>query len=98
LSGLLGSSYPDDMAGQKAIYQPLVQALVTQLVGPDTPFDLYPRRGQIKKGTLPPLEIDLKMPQLALKFRTEGARLSRAKQTGYAGLFFNPTLTLATRY
>jgi hypothetical protein len=97
LSGLIGTSYPEDIAGQKAIYQPLVQALVAQLVGPETQFDLYPRRGQIKKGTLPPLEVDLKVPQLALKFRTEGARLSRAKQTGYAGLFFNPTLTLATR-
>ncbi len=34
---------------------------------------------------------------LASKFRAEGARLSRAKQAGFASLYFNPSVTLATR-
>jgi hypothetical protein len=98
LSGLTGTKYPDDVPGQKEIYQPLVLALVTQLLGQDKEFELFTRRGQVKRGTLPPVEIDLKDTQLAIKFRTEGARLSRAKQPGFASLFFNPTVTLATRY
>jgi hypothetical protein len=41
--------------------------------------------------------VDLKTLALAARFRSEGARLSRAKQDGYVGLYFNPTVTLATR-
>ena len=32
-----------------------------------------------------------------MRFRTEGARLSRAKHAGFANLYFNPSITLATR-
>ncbi len=35
--------------------------------------------------------------QLAIRFRTEGARLSRAKHPGMASLYFNASLSLATR-
>jgi hypothetical protein len=43
------------------------------------------------------LQVDLKTQALAARFRSEGARLSRAKSDGYAGLYFNPSVTLATR-
>ncbi len=42
-------------------------------------------------------QIDLKVQSLAIKFRAEGARLSRAKHAGFANLYFNPSITLATR-
>lgn len=41
--------------------------------------------------------MDLKTAALASRFRAEGARLSRAKQAGFANLYFNPSITLATR-
>jgi hypothetical protein len=34
---------------------------------------------------------------LAFRFRAEGARLSRAKEPGFTNLYFNPSITLATR-
>ncbi len=43
------------------------------------------------------IQVDLKTQALAARFRTEGARLSRAKQDPYSGLYFNPSVTLATR-
>ncbi len=39
----------------------------------------------------------MKTPALAARFRAEGARLSRAKQANFASLYFNPSVTLATR-
>ncbi len=80
VSGFPGTSYPDDVTGQHAIYKPLLDAVVIQLLGQGIEYDLNTRRGAIRRGTLPPVEVDLRVPQLALKFRTEGARLSRAKQ------------------
>ncbi len=58
VSGLPGSgTYPDDLAGQRALFQPLIEVLVTQILGAGTPFDLHPRRGTIRNGTLPPCEV-----------------------------------------
>ncbi len=37
------------------------------------------------------------MKSLAFRFRAEGARLSRAKTPKFADLYFNPSITLATR-
>ncbi len=39
----------------------------------------------------------MKTQALAARFRSEGARLSRAKQDPFTGLYFNPSVTLATR-
>jgi hypothetical protein len=97
VSGFLGSTYPDDLPSQRALFVPLIEPLITQLVGPGTPYELFPRRGGLKNGTLPPVEVDLKTQVNALKFKTEGSRLSRAKQPGFATLYFNPSISLATR-
>jgi len=97
LSGFSGNSYPDDIAGQRAIFTPLIAPIVTLIMGPDVPFDLIPRRGVIRNSTLPPCEVDLRSPGFASKFRTEGARLSRAKQHDLGKIYFNPCITLSTR-
>ncbi len=57
ISGFPGTSYPDDLAAQRALFQPLVEVLVTNLLGPGTPFELHPRRGMIRNGSLPPCEV-----------------------------------------
>jgi hypothetical protein len=98
VSGFTGTSYPDDVPGQNAIYKALLDPVVTLLLGAGVEYDLFTRRGAIRRGTLPPVEVDLRLPNLALKFRMEGARLSRAKQQGLGHLFFNPTVCLATRW
>lgn len=97
LSGFKGTVYPEDIVGQRAIFKPLIEPLVVLILGPDVPFDLIPRRGIVRGGVLPPCEVDLRSPGQASKFRTEGARLSRAKQNGLANVYFNPCITLSTR-
>jgi hypothetical protein len=57
VSGFLGSSYPDDIPSQKTIYLPLMEPIVGQILGLGTNFELYPRRGVVKNGTLPPCEV-----------------------------------------
>lgn len=57
MSGFLGSAYPDDIPGQKALYLPLIEPIVTQLLGIGTTFEVHPRRGAVKNGTLPPVEV-----------------------------------------
>jgi hypothetical protein len=98
LSGLRGTSYPEDLAGQKAVYKPLVEAIIEQVLKEKLEFDLYPRRGTLRGTSLPPCEVDLKDNAWAMKLRTEGARLSRAKTEGLATVYFNPCVTLATRW
>jgi hypothetical protein len=97
LSGFRGSTYPEDIAGQRALFEPLIKPVVVLILGADVPFDLIPRRGAVRSGVLPPCEVDLRSPGLAQKFRTEGARLSRAKQHGLEKIYFNPCITLGTR-
>ena len=92
LSGLVGTSYPEDIAGQRAIFTPLIAPIVVLILGPDVPFDLLPRRGVVRNSVLPPCEVDLRSPGLAQKFRTEGARLSRAKQHDLGKIYFNPCI------
>jgi hypothetical protein len=42
-------------------------------------------------------QVDLKTQALSARFRSEGARLSRTKQDGFSGIYFNPSVTLSTR-
>lgn len=98
ISGLQGSVYPEDQASQRQILLPIIQPLVDKILGEGTPFDLYPRRGALRGTTLPPCEVDLGTTKLASKFRTEASRLSKAKHEGMGHLYFNPCVTLATRY
>lgn len=67
------------------------------VLGSGVEFDVFPRRGVVRNSTLPPCEVDFRVVGVATRFRTEAARLSRAKHERLANLFFNPCLTLATR-
>jgi hypothetical protein len=84
--------------GQRAVFQPLIAPIVVLILGADAAFDLIPRQGVIRGGVLPPCEVDLRSPNIAQKFRLDGARLSKAKQNGLANIYFNPCITLSTRY
>jgi hypothetical protein len=57
VSGFVGVTYPSDIAGQRAIFTPLLTPLVLHILGPGTDFDVYPRRGAPRNGTLPPCEV-----------------------------------------
>ncbi len=99
LSGLKGTTYPEtDLAAQRAIYKPLVTEIIMKVLKEPIDFELYPRRGVLRGASLPPCEVDLKDNVWAMKFRTEGARMSRAKLEGLTSVYFNPCVTLATRY
>ncbi len=57
VSGLAGTSYPDDIGGQRSMFKPLLDPLVSQILGPGIEYDIYPRRGGIRNGTRPPCEV-----------------------------------------
>jgi hypothetical protein len=98
LSGLKSETYPEDLTGQRAIYRPLVNAILEKVLKESSlEFELYPRRGTLRGHSLPPCEVDLKDNNWAMKLRTEGARMSRAKTEGLSSIYFNPCVTLATR-
>lgn len=59
MSGFVGVTYPDDLPSQRALFTPLLEPIVTQLLGVGTTFELHPRRGVVKNGTLPPVEVYL---------------------------------------
>jgi hypothetical protein len=59
ISGFTGTAYPDDIPSQKALFTPLLEPLVTQVLGPGTEFEVLPRRGNLRRGTLPPCEVRL---------------------------------------
>ncbi len=98
MSGFRGVTYPDDLQLQKDLFDPLVRPIVEQILGGSASYELFPRRGVLRGPTLPPCDVGFPTQSQAVRFRTEGVRLSRAKQDGMAHLFFNPCVTLATRY
>jgi hypothetical protein len=57
VSGFTGSTYPDDLPSQKSLFGALLKPLVEKVLGPGTEFELFPRRGAIRNGTLPPCEV-----------------------------------------
>ena len=48
ISGLQGSTYPEDREGQRQVLLPLIQPIVDKVMGEGTPFDLNPRRGTLR--------------------------------------------------
>lgn len=82
VSGFKGTTYPDDLSGQQAMLRPLVEPIVTLVLGQEAKFEVYPRRRQLRNSTLPPCEVEFFDPIIATRFRSEAARLSRAKHTG----------------
>ncbi len=64
VSGFTGTSYPDDLPGQKTMYSALLKPLVELVLGPGTEFELFPRRGAIRNGTLPPCEVFTNFPRI----------------------------------
>ncbi len=97
VSGFRGVSYPDNLQLQKDVFDPLVRPLVELILGGTTSYELHPRHGVLRGPILPPCDVSFASQALAVRFCTEGVRLSRAKQDGMAHLFFNPCVTLATR-
>lgn len=97
ISGLQGTTYPGDLTGQKNAFIAILGPIVEMILGAGIEYDVYPRRGVMRGRSLPPVEVDLKIPSLATRFKAEGARLSRAKQNGLGSVYFNPCVTLATR-
>ncbi len=97
LNGFKGTEYPEDYAGQRAVFKPLVASVIEKVLKEKLEFDLFPRRGVLRGNSLPPCEVDMRDNNWAMKLRTEGAKLSRAKTEGLASLYFNPSVTLATR-
>ncbi len=59
MSGFPGTSYPEDLAAQRALFQPLVETLVTNLLGAGVTFELHPCRGMPRNGSLPPCEVSI---------------------------------------
>ena len=98
ISGFRGTVYPEDIPGQHALLRPLIEPILLKVLGSVPVFELFSRRGFLRNSVIPPCEVDLKDPSLASRFRSEAARLSRAKHDGFSQLYFNPCVTLATRY
>lgn len=98
ITGLQGSTYPEDAASQKKLFDTLLEPIVKLVLGDGIDYELAPRRGFLRGTVLPPVELDLKVVALATRFRVECARLSRSKQHGLTNVYFNPCITLATRY
>ncbi len=59
--GLPGTSYPDDLGGQRSLFKTLLDPLLSQVLGPGVDYDIYPRRGGIRNGTLPPCEVGFRL-------------------------------------
>lgn len=97
ISGFRGETYAADIAGQQAQLLPLVAPIVDLVLGPGIEYEIIPRRGVLRNSILPPCEVDFRTHVIATRFRTEAARLSRAKHEGLSHIYFNPCLTLATR-
>jgi len=79
------------------VFVPLVGAVITILLKRKVAYSCIGRSGEIRRGTLPPVEVVFTDSDVAEEFRREGSRLSKAKQEGVAHLYFNSCVTLATR-
>ncbi len=71
MTGLQGSTYPEDAPGQKAVYEAHLGPLVQLVLGAGVEYEISTRRGQLRGSCLPPVEIDLKVVPLAVKFRSK---------------------------
>ena len=88
VSGLRGTFYPDDLLGQKLVFKALLDPIVHAVLGPGVEFDLLPRRRFLRGNSLPPCEVNLRTCNIASRFKSEGARLSKSRLGGLAGIFF----------
>jgi len=60
---------------------------------------VHGRNGEIKRNTLPPVEVKFKDgAEVADAFKKDGTKFSKERKPGVAHLYFNSCTTLATRY
>lgn len=98
INGYSGSTYPSVQAERNAIFRPLVAATVLQVLGREVEFSVHGRNGDVRKQTLPPVEVRFKDgAEVAEEFRREGAKMSKERRPGVSHLYFNACTTVATR-
>lgn len=97
MAGFPGTRYPTIQSERNSVFVPLVSAVVTIVLRKKVAFSCVGRSGEVRRGTLPPVEVIFTDSDTADEFRKEGSRLSKAKQEGVAHLYFNACVTLATR-
>lgn len=98
VAGFPGTAYPTVQADRNAVFVPLVNSVISVVLKRKVSFSCVGRSGEVRRGTLPPVEVIFTDSDVADEFRKEGSRLSKAKQEGVAHLYFNACVTLATRY
>ncbi len=98
VTGYQGVQYPASQAERNALFKPLVESTIQQVLGREVTFSVHGRNGVVKKNTLPPVEIRfMDGAEIAEEFRKEGSKMSKEKKQGVAHLYFNSFTTLATR-
>ncbi len=98
LTGYQGVAYPSLQAERNALFKPLVQATITQVLKREVGFTVHGRNGEVRRNTLPPVEVKFTDgAEVAEEFRRGGSKLSKERQPGVAHLYFNSCTTLATR-
>ena len=98
VTGYQGVQYPAAQSERNALFRPLVQATIQQVLGKEVGFSVHGRNGVVRRNTLPPVEIRfLEGAEVAELFRRDGSKMSKEKKQGVAHLYFNSFTTLATR-
>jgi hypothetical protein len=57
VNGYQGTHYPGPQSERNALFRPLVTATVVQVLGREFEFSVHGRNGEVKRGTLPPVEV-----------------------------------------
>jgi len=68
VNGYQGTHYPGPQSERNALFRPLVTATVVQVLGREFEFSVHCRNGEVKRGTLPPVEV-----RLVEAFRKDGS-------------------------
>lgn len=99
MNGYKGTVYPGPQSERNALFKPLVAATIRQVLGrDDVASTVHGRNGDVKKNTLPPVEIRfIEGPLVAETFIKDGSKMSKERKPGVSHLYFNSYTTLATR-
>ncbi len=99
MTGYQGVAYPTAQSERNALFRPLVAETMKQVLGREVGYTLHGRNGEVRKNTLPPVEIRFTDgAEVAEEFRKTGGKMSKERQPGVSHLYFNSCTTLATRY
>ena len=98
ITGYQGTTYPTSQSERNATFRPLVAMTIQQVLGREVEFTVHGRNGEVRKNTLPPVEV--RFPdgaEVADTFKKDGTKMSKERKPGVAHLYFNSCTTLATR-